>query len=89
MEKIHNFYPQISHRDDVDNYYDGYWQTGLYFDFENVVDELKYEFTPSEEVLKKVKTWRDSIDSSNCVAVHIRRGDYLSKVNSRRKNQKR
>lgn len=81
MEKIHHFYPQISHKEDVDNYYDGYWQTGLYF--EDVAENLKYEFTPSEEVLKKVKTWRDSIDSSNCVAVHIRRGDYLSKVNSR------
>jgi hypothetical protein len=62
---------------DIDGYYfSGYWQSLLYF--EHVVNTLKREislkkeyYTPEYFALKK------SIQESNSIALHVRRGDYL------------
>lgn len=79
MEKLHKYYENVPYKEGVTNYYDGYWQTARYFrGFEN---EIKQEFTPKEAVIKKVNSWRSGINSFNCVAIHIRRGDYLNTVN--------
>lgn len=81
MEKLHKYYRNMSYHHGASNYYDGYWQTARYFQMYE--DEIRKEFTPSAEVLKTVGKWRNGIESDNCVAVHIRRGDYLNKINKR------
>ena len=79
MEKLHRYYSIIPYFIDSTNFYDGYWQTSKYF--EPFREELLEIFSPSDIILKKVFDWRKSIDSSNTVAVHIRRGDYLNNIN--------
>lgn len=79
VEKLHKHYDDIPYNKQMINFYDGYWQSDAYFcDLE---EELREQFTPSLSVQKKVREWRATIGNSCCVAVHIRRGDYLSKVN--------
>lgn len=79
MEKLHKFYNDVPYTKKLPNYYDGYWQTSKYF--KGYEDEIRHEFEPTNSVLQKVKKWRDTISSKDCVAVHIRRGDYLNTVN--------
>lgn len=79
MEKLHRYYSIIPYFIDSTNFYDGYWQTSKYF--KPFREELLEIFSPSDIILKKVFDWRKSIDSSNTVAVHIRRGDYLNNIN--------
>lgn len=79
VERLHKHYDKIPYKKKLINFYDGYWQSDAYFD--EFGKELREQFTPSLVVQEKVKAWRSSIDSSCCVAVHIRRGDYLSKIN--------
>ena len=79
IEKLHKYYDVIPYSPDKVNYYDGYWQSVKYF--QEFADDIRREFTPSEKVIKAVREWKNSINSSCCVAVHIRRGDYLNKAN--------
>lgn len=81
MEKLHKYYDGISYIQQVPNYYDGYWQSAKYF--QEYEEEIRREFSPTEKVLEVVGKWRTSIPSDNCVAVHVRRGDYLNKINKR------
>lgn len=85
MEKRHHYYDKIPYQKDTINYYDGYWQTALYF--KEYQDAIRRELTPCENVRNAVKQWRDSLQSKETVAIHIRRGDYLSKTNLRNTNQ--
>ena len=79
VERLHKYYDEIPYSPNKVNYYDGYWQSEKYFrDYE---DEIRQEFTPSDSVIKIVRDWRNNIGSKCCVAVHIRRGDYLNKAN--------
>lgn len=56
-------------------YFDGYWQTPLYFD--EYKEDLKREFSPKNvgelPYLREVKT-------QESVAIHIRRGDYVNRT---------
>jgi len=79
MEKLHHFYNEVPYKYNTNNYYDGYWQTGRYFI--KYIAEIRHEFTPSDKVLSRVRCWRNGIAAKDCVAVHIRRGDYLNKIN--------
>ena len=79
VEKLHKHYEPVPYIKGVNNYYDGYWQTDAYF--KEYKDEIRAIFTPSQDILDKVRQWRNSIQNPCCVAVHIRRGDYLQKVN--------
>ena len=58
----------------------GYWQSVKCLPDKNILHkEFNLKITPSSyclEVLKKIKCF-------NSVSVHIRRGDYLSKINSK------
>lgn len=85
MEKRHHYYKNIPYEKGTNNFYDGYWQTARYF--EEYEEEIRREFTPCEEVKNAVEQWRNSIQSSETVAIHIRRGDYLSKANLKNTNQ--
>ena len=81
MEKLHKYYALLPYQSGRINYYDGYWQTARYF--KSYEEEIKREFTPKAEIANKVKEWRKQVESDSCVAVHIRRGDYLNKINQK------
>lgn len=57
------------------NYYDGYWQSPKYF--EAYADELRQQFIP-KVLSKKAKELRELLQNSSSIALHVRRGDYLS-----------
>lgn len=64
---------EIFHIDDEFIYLDGYFQTPLYFTgYEN---EIRKQFVPAYEMSEEYLNIKDSVSSSNSVAVHIRRGD--------------
>lgn len=81
MEKLHKYYSELPYQRDKINYYDGYWQTARYF--KNYEEEIKQVFSPRSEITHRVKEWRMQIGKETCVAVHIRRGDYLNEINQR------
>lgn len=56
-------------------YIDGYWQNLDYFS--SFQDELRALFKPKSRLGMEFKHYFSLINSSNSVAVHIRRGDYV------------
>lgn len=64
-------------------YYDGYWQSYKYF--EEFREKICHEFTPkilSNDDCSFIK----KIQKINSVAVHIRRGDYVTNIHANRNN---
>jgi hypothetical protein len=61
-------------------YFDGFWQSELFF--KEIRGELLKEFTPKIELDLVNMNWLNSITNSNSVAVHIRRGDYITNLNA-------
>ena len=57
------------------NYYDGYWQSPKYF--EAYAEDIRRQFVPKELSPKAIEL-RDILQNSSSVALHVRRGDYLS-----------
>ena len=55
---------------------DGFFQTEKYF--ENIVDEIRSDFTFKDEYLKPCKEFIDSLDTTP-IFLHIRRGDAIGK----------
>lgn len=57
-------------------YLDGYWQSPKYFDNirPELLEEIKFKKPPSADF----NDWQSKIKSSNSVALHVRRGDYLT-----------
>lgn len=84
IERLHKHYSLVPYKKGIDNFYDGYWQSAEYFKDEE--DEIRRLFTPSDEILNQIKHWRKNINSDCCIAVHIRRGDYLNSINKGKKN---
>jgi hypothetical protein len=74
-EKHFQFDPQfLIFPDDV--YLDGYWQSDLYFkDIRNI---LLSELQPIAKPGKENQALLEKMEEENSVALHIRRGDYLS-----------
>lgn len=61
--------------DNVDLY--GYFQTEKYF--KHIEDEIRKDFTFSEELIKDCSDFIDGIDvDRKVISLHIRRGDYLN-----------
>jgi len=58
------------------NYYDGYWQSWLYF--REIEDCLRREITPKIPLNIETKNLINDISKKNMVFVGIRRGDYLA-----------
>lgn len=81
IEKLRTFYEKIPYKHNKTNYYDGYWAGVSYF--ESYRNDLLTLFQPNELILNRVIAWRRSIKSQSCVAIHIRRGDYLNNRNSK------
>lgn len=59
-------------------YLDGYWQSNLYF--ENIAPIIQSELQPLESPGKINQDLLDSMSQQNSVALHIRRGDYVSNI---------
>jgi len=78
-EKKHIFMTDVPYKKEKLNYYDGYWQSGLYFDdYKAELDEL---FKPNIEIPKEVKEFLELIkETDNSVSVHIRKGDFGGKI---------
>lgn len=77
IKERHNykFYPNLinKHRN---GYYDGYWQSYLYF--EKYKDIIISEFTFKNKLEGKNKQLAEEIcNNTGSVSIHIRRGDYL------------
>ena len=60
-------------------YYEGYWQHARYFD--EYAEDVKRTFTFAGELLGRSADFRNVIELSNSVSIHIRRGDYLQEKN--------
>ena len=66
---------------DDDKYIDGYFQTEKYFS--NIRDVILKQFTLKKEISNYSKDIKNQISNEKVsVSLHIRRGDYLSSVNS-------
>jgi hypothetical protein len=57
-------------------YLDGYWQSPLYFD--SIEAQLRQEFSLREPVSAESASIRETIEQSQSISVHIRRGDYVT-----------
>lgn len=76
MEVLITFYPEFKKLTGNYFYVDGYWQSEDYF--REVSDEIRKCFTfPQFEEEKNIALY-DVIKNNNCVALHVRRGDFLS-----------
>jgi hypothetical protein len=60
------------------SYLVGYWQSHKYFS--EIAPELLSELTPAEPISEASQRISDQIDVCNSVALHIRRGDYVSRA---------
>jgi hypothetical protein len=58
------------------SYLDGYWQSSLYF--EKFSDQIWSQFQPKQGPGSRDLSVLDSINKTNSVAIHIRRGDYFT-----------
>ena len=58
----------------------GYWQSELYF--EDYAQELRKIFSFSKQLDKKNSLIANEINQNNSVSIHVRRGDYLLKINN-------
>lgn len=65
-----------------DVYFDGYWQSEKYFN--NYRDELLKIFTLKDEIHYQSVVYKQQINNTESVGIHIRRGDY---VNNERTNR--
>lgn len=57
------------------NYYDGYWQSPTYF--EHFAEDLRGQFVPKVLSAKAIELG-ELFQNTSSVALHVRRGDYLS-----------
>jgi hypothetical protein len=62
------------------NLYFGFWQSEKYFS--SIKDIIYNVFTFNSTISDKTKDILDSIQSTESISIHIRRGDYLSQYNS-------
>lgn len=63
-----------------DTYLVGYWQSEKYFS--TITDIIKKEFTPSSKPDNVNKEFFDCMSRTNSVSLHVRRGDYVSNLNT-------
>lgn len=78
-EKKKTFMSQIPYQQGKINYYDGYWQSSLYFS--DYKDEIQGMLKPSFDFPEVAKIFVDRIKcTENSVSVHIRKGDFSGKV---------
>lgn len=78
-ERSFKFYSEAMHTSS-NTYIDGYWQSEKYFlEIEDIIRKdfsFKYPMDPQNDEMSKL------ILGSNSVSIHVRRGDYVSNVNT-------
>lgn len=74
LEQTYEYKPEVLETNTI--YLEGYWQTEKYF--RNIREEILEMFTFPYMEASKNKNCASEILSNESVAVHIRRGDYLS-----------
>lgn len=57
-------------------YYDGYFSNYKYFN--DIRDKITQMFTPNFQLSKEAQKYIDDMNNTNSVAIHFRRGDYVS-----------
>lgn len=62
------------------SYLVGWWQNEKYF--EDIRDIILDEFTPKAAPSEANQKYLDEINKSNAVAIHVRRGDYVTNKNA-------
>lgn len=62
-----------------DVYFDGYWQSENYF--KEYRGDLLKQFTFKENIHKQSQHYKQKIEDTESVSLHIRRGDYISNTN--------
>jgi len=73
IQIVDNFnYSELSYNNNFNYYLDGYWQSEKYF--KNILDIIKNELKPTDEILKKL----NSQIKKNSVSLHVRRTDYIN-----------
>ena len=77
VEESESYSPQFLHLPD-NIFLVGYWQSYKYF--ESIEATLVNELTPSEPLSFESMAFLNQIESSSSVALHIRRGDYVSRA---------
>ena len=80
MQESHNSYePQVFELDEKKDWYlDGLWQDLRYLD--GCEEKVKEAFTFHNEELYTAqdREWKEQIEKSNSVGIHIRRGDFVN-----------
>lgn len=79
-EKFFQFESSVLKHKDKNLYLSGYWQSYKYF--EHVRKRLIEDFTPSGEISPENSELITQILSCESVAVHVRRGDYITNSNA-------
>ncbi|MFN8282085.1 MAG: alpha-1,2-fucosyltransferase [Chitinophagales bacterium] len=75
QETAHHFQPELLDYKD-NTYVKGNFQSEKYF---NSIEEiLRKELTFKKALTEKNLDWKNQIESTNSVSIHIRRGDYIS-----------
>ena len=80
MERMHTFDQElfVNCPDDIDLF--GYYQTEKYF--KHIEDEIREDFTFSEELYETCDTFiKENFTYRDVISLHIRRGDYVSNPN--------
>lgn len=79
-EKFHPFDPTVLNSKN-NTYLNGYWQSEKYFN--SVREVLLSDFTLKAQVQDKNQLLSEKCKSNNTLAIHIRRGDYVSKAENK------
>lgn len=77
LEQTYEYKPQILQNENI--YLEGYWQTEKYFI--DIRKTILKDFIFPGIVDERNKEIIESIDNSNSVGIHVRRGDYLQEEN--------
>ena len=78
-EARRKYMPEVPYKADKINYYDGYWQSGQYF--EKYRDELYELLQPQVDIPTNVREFMAIIqEKENSVSVHVRKGDFHGRI---------
>ena len=80
MEPRFNFSPKIMALNKLGSYFDGYWQSPLYF--LEVRNTIKSDLTSSTKLSDYSLELQNRIINSGGICLNVRRGDFASNINS-------
>lgn len=85
-EKKRIYMTEVPYKSGKINYYDGYWQSILYFEnYQNTLMEL---FRPAFDIPEEIQSFVNAINvEENSVSIHIRKGDFRGKIGHPVENQ--